>query len=268
MKLSEVSKALGLSRDTVRFYVDSGMLKSEKNKQNGYGECDVYDFFDLVNTMGMRSMGFSVQDSKILMAQADMQQRIEMYEARRKSLERQQSRLAISIGYLESQLNMLRTLPLNTGRFWFEQIPATLWCPVTTLTDSGVKLAVDDGHVLETWSKNHPFVNGACRWKGQNAAEPTVWYYCIEERIAEYLNLPDISKAEQIHSHIALCTIIDGKGKRNISKETFDPLYREMDALGIKSDSAEVFGRIIARTLEGGQFHRYIKLEVPYLPQK
>ena len=267
MKLSEVSRALGLSRDTVRFYADSGMLKSEKNKESGYGECDVYSFFDLVNALGMRSLGFSVQESKDILSQVDIQQRIRMYEERKKDLERQQSRIGISIRYLEDHLKMMRTLTLNTGRMWFEQIPAKLWFPVTQPTESGVQLSAEGPRILEAWSKKHPFVNGACRWRGRVASEPTVWYYSIEEKLAEVLDLPDLSSAERIPPHIALCTVIDSKGKNKIASDILDPLYREMDRLGAGSDSMEIFGCIIARSFEDGQYHRYIKLEAPYPPQ-
>ena len=45
--VGQVSKFLGMSRDTLKFYEDRGLVNPKKNAENGYREYDQFDIYDI-----------------------------------------------------------------------------------------------------------------------------------------------------------------------------------------------------------------------------
>ena len=45
--IGEVSKYLGISRDTLKFYESKGLINPKKNAGNGYREYDHFDIYDI-----------------------------------------------------------------------------------------------------------------------------------------------------------------------------------------------------------------------------
>ena len=45
--IGEVSKYLGISRDTLKFYESKGLINPKKNSGNGYREYDHFDIYDI-----------------------------------------------------------------------------------------------------------------------------------------------------------------------------------------------------------------------------
>ena len=45
--IGEVSKYLGISRDTLKFYENKGLINPKKNSGNGYREYDHFDIYDI-----------------------------------------------------------------------------------------------------------------------------------------------------------------------------------------------------------------------------
>lgn len=71
MQIKEVADTFGVSPDTVRYYTRQGLLQPSKNPHNGYKEFHSDDLHRLRFIVNARSLGFSVEDVRSLLTQAD-----------------------------------------------------------------------------------------------------------------------------------------------------------------------------------------------------
>ena len=266
MKISEVCRILNISRETIRFYEKRGMVVLDKDQQNGYGECSTRAFWDLLNMIGMRNLGFSIRESRQILQEASLKDRIRMYETCCLQLKEEIAKKQQMSHFLHDQVKELKMAALNCGRYWFEFLPDTLWLPMGRSEGIAYSISVGDPKIFGSWSQGHPFVRGALEIENHDASagekiEQLLWYYSIEKEYAEYLELPVSEAVFERPAHLALCTVIDAKGWGEFSNKMLEGFYAEMEKAGIDPKTNRVFGEILCRANEDGQFHRYIRLE-------
>ena len=68
---TDVYQTLGLTRETLRYYEDVGLIQPKRSSQSQYREFDLYDMFRLMSIDFFRKRGFSpVEIRELLMAAA------------------------------------------------------------------------------------------------------------------------------------------------------------------------------------------------------
>ena len=67
LSVGEISKILGISTETIRHYVQEGIITPHKNTANNYWEYSSDDFIRLTDVLFYRSMGLSVKEIKTIM---------------------------------------------------------------------------------------------------------------------------------------------------------------------------------------------------------
>jgi len=72
MRVNQLAKTLGITPDTVRFYTRIGVLHPHKNLANGYREYSEKDVGRLKFILSARQIGFSVDDIKQILAEAEL----------------------------------------------------------------------------------------------------------------------------------------------------------------------------------------------------
>lgn len=72
MKVGDVAKALGLSIAFIRYYVDAGILKPERNVENNYLNYTNDDLIKITDILFYRSMGLSTKEIKSIMCGKDL----------------------------------------------------------------------------------------------------------------------------------------------------------------------------------------------------
>lgn len=266
MKISEVCRLLNISRETIRFYEKSGMVMLEKNGQSGYGECSTKAFWDLVNMIGMRNLGFSIRESREIIRDISLQDRIEMFERCHQQLKQEIDRKQILSGFLHKQITELKAVSLNCGRYWFEYLPPSLWFPIAKGDAATYTICAQNHEAFGIWSQNHPFVRAAleieCKEsKDERKDEYHIYYYTVEKEYAERLDLPICDEIFERPARIALCSIIDANRWGELPREKIEGFYEEMRKAGMNPRENRVFGRILCKANEEGQLYRFIKLE-------
>lgn len=68
LTVGEISKILGISPETVRFYVREGIIKPRKNKENNYWEYSSDDVMRLTDILFYRDLELSLKDIKSIFA--------------------------------------------------------------------------------------------------------------------------------------------------------------------------------------------------------
>ena len=69
--VSQLARQLDISADTVRHYVRCGLLKPERDPNNGYKRFSAKDEHNLKFILQAKALGFSLQDIQTIMEQAD-----------------------------------------------------------------------------------------------------------------------------------------------------------------------------------------------------
>lgn len=59
--VGQVSKLLGVSRDTLKFYEDKGLVNPKKNAENGYREYNQFDIYDITTINFYREMDIEIK---------------------------------------------------------------------------------------------------------------------------------------------------------------------------------------------------------------
>ena len=67
LSVGEISKALGISNETIRHYVQEGLIAPRKNPENNYWEYSSDDFIRLSDVLFYRSVGLSIKEIKSIM---------------------------------------------------------------------------------------------------------------------------------------------------------------------------------------------------------
>ena len=67
LTVGEISKALGISTEAIRYYVSEGIITPVQNEQNSYWEYSSDDLMKLTDIMFYRSMDLNIKDIKTIM---------------------------------------------------------------------------------------------------------------------------------------------------------------------------------------------------------
>lgn len=114
LSVGEISKILGVSTETVRHYVQEGIISPQKNAENNYWEYSSEDFLRLTDILFYRSAGLSVKEIKTIMNGIPVEEIGEVINSRRKELTniiKEAAEMLQRLDYwdesYESEINML-----------------------------------------------------------------------------------------------------------------------------------------------------------------
>lgn len=71
MKIGELAKAAGVSRDTIRYYIETGLLSTTKNPSNGYQVFTQSALSRLRFIKSAQGLGFRLEDIQLVFEDAD-----------------------------------------------------------------------------------------------------------------------------------------------------------------------------------------------------
>ena len=71
MKVTELAKAFGVKKDTVRYYTRIGLLRPSKSLENGYKFYGAKEQIRLKFILSARDLGFAIEDIKQIISESD-----------------------------------------------------------------------------------------------------------------------------------------------------------------------------------------------------
>lgn len=86
LSVGEISKILGVSTETIRHYVQEGIISPQKNAENNYWEYSSEDFLLLTDVLFYRSVGLSIKEIKTIMDGIPVEDIGKVIDVRRKEL--------------------------------------------------------------------------------------------------------------------------------------------------------------------------------------
>ncbi|MCI5687011.1 MAG: MerR family transcriptional regulator [Emergencia sp.] len=76
LTVGEISKALGISTEAIRYYVKEGIITPKRNEENNYWVYSSDDLMKLTDIMFYRSMGLTMKDIKDIMSGLALSEKI------------------------------------------------------------------------------------------------------------------------------------------------------------------------------------------------
>lgn len=269
MRISEFAALLDMPKETVRFYERHGALASDRNKENGYREYGLLDFFGLMDCLAYRRLGCSVKQSVSLAQGAAME---ELVEALSRNLNEINERIrmdTLSQVYLERFIETIKTIPYNIGHFWFESFQESLFMPNGRCENSEYDLNVRDLELYKRWTQKIPYVKPAVSFSIDDVSNGRTdkiesWYYTIEKQYADLFGFQaDDEEVFRFPAHIGLCTIVDANAPDLMTVRYFRSLLEHAQKLPQYNSTGQMYGYILVRTMKDDGIHRYMKLVLP-----
>lgn len=86
LTVGEISKALGISTEAIRYYVKEGIITPKKNQENSYWEYSSDDLMKLTDVLFYRNMNLTMKEIKQIMKGLPLEQIGDVIEGRRSEL--------------------------------------------------------------------------------------------------------------------------------------------------------------------------------------
>ena len=124
LNVGEISKALGISAETIRYYVKEGIITPRQNEENGYWEYSSDDLMRLTDVLFYRSMDLTMKEIKKIMLGAPLEEIGSIIDKRRNDLIRE---IKAKMDALESLTNWRETYTEELdliGKFMIGSMPS------------------------------------------------------------------------------------------------------------------------------------------------
>lgn len=126
LTVNEISKALGIPTETIRYYVREGIITPRKNKENNYWEYSSEDLIKLTDVLFYRTVSFTIQEIKEIMTENIPLEGIgSMIEAKKKELIAEIERSVASLHELMDWSELLQEEIEQIGSYRIGPMPVS-----------------------------------------------------------------------------------------------------------------------------------------------
>lgn len=157
MKIRELSRAFGITPETLRFLEYEGLLDPKRNTANAYREYTIADFGTIIEYMKLKNMGLTIREIVALIKENSFDNACacigEKYELLQKNLEREQ----LLCQYMKEFQKKMKLLSYNTGLYNVCTGDSLAYISVGQASTGSEKYC-GEALALE-WRKNVPFVS-------------------------------------------------------------------------------------------------------------
>lgn len=120
--ISDVYHNLGLTRETLRYYEEIGLIKPKRNKYSQYREFDLYDMSRLMAIDFFKKRGFSATEIKDLQNAAEKEKYSEAIQGKINLLRKNIEDISEMLARLQKTQNVLSTLDTSL-EFTIKELP-------------------------------------------------------------------------------------------------------------------------------------------------
>lgn len=260
MKIGDVSKFLHISDQMIRYYEKNGVISPRRSGNGNYREYTSMDVFLLFDALKYKEWNINIKDIHSIVDEKYYDNLIDMLQLFLDDLDAKidyQTILKDKISQLNKDLKICR---YNVNHFWIDLIPEKiLFYSGTSKGDQYGHSELDDktGNMIFS-SKYISFFDVFTEFN-QNYHS---WYYSIEKKYYEQLNLSAYEYEKKLPEQYCVCTVINMGEEGEFSSDLLKPLYRFINENGYRQ-IGNAYGIIIGRGNENNKFSRIMKVHVP-----
>lgn len=237
--IGELAESLGISVQAVRYYESIGLIRSERNKKNGYREYSIEASQILYQTSIYKAMGFSLEEIRKLIYAESMNAITESVGNKKKEIEQEIRRLQYLNEEMEYYLSEAGTIGSQKGTLEMEDIPFYAVF-ATTKQDE----LVSSSDVLHSAQKNVPFLRQSFTFHADELDHEQMEYrygIAIRKKWGESLfDKNELSPYLYVLKAPVYRKIIH-RTVNHFEKEMFREMMNEIQELGYEPDS-DFFG--------------------------
>ncbi len=262
-KIGDMSKLLGVTPSTLRYYEKMGMITPEKDENTNYRYYSMENIVWLLVVKFWQASGLTIEDSVKVACKMDMDNVLKVLDSHRKVLKQKQIRaekLCQKFGHISDQWHSRRTM---AGKCSIANLPPIRFLPF--LEDSNSPFSPEMTNIARQWVSYIPFASLLLILEDPllgNTCKNCRWGLYFVENDAEELEIeshPLVQHRERsvcIHSEI----VIDVKDKIDMTK--LQPLkdYAKFHNFELAGGA---FGIISGLVQQGGESLRVMDIYLP-----
>lgn len=254
----EIRERLGISRDTLRFYEQKGIIEPEIDPANGYRYYDDWQVNLLWDCKHYQAMGFSLSEILQILNHDTMDELSARVENKADELAAKIAREELELAALRARHEEMRRAPESLG---------------------GYELANFDGRVYVPAREGHGFREGveaqAVAFMNANSSimEPLLWFpdvaqnrffwgYAMTPAVFEAIGAPKTCGLVRIEAGPALTTWVDAGERWSVGLGLFAELFDEAKARGLRA-RGDLCADLVARAHGQDGYHRYLHVYLP-----
>lgn len=260
LKIGEVSKILGMSPDTLRFFDKEGIAVPYK-RDNNYRYYEDWEINHLIEYKKYRGYGFGKKDTKDILYKYSYENLLDAMEKNHERLIRQVEYQKMVIEKNQLLVAQLRGLKQRIGTYSFVEQSDMYYFKFRY--NNQYFYDKNNAHIYQSWLAQMPLVEPVLI-----ITEPDQQnYYCgllVEQKYLDFLNLPMRENILYKTSGTHVNTVIVAGDKHTFSTALLNPAYEFIEAQGYRV-CGPVIGYYLARVQgnQGNKYLRYIDIFIP-----
>ena len=254
----EIREKLGISRDTLRFYEQKGIIEPEVDSQNGYRYYDDWQVNLLWDCKQYQSMGFTLAEVLEILNHDTLGELSERVERRGREVEAEIRRKELELTNLRTRAAEMRRAEGSLGRFEFVDFPGRVYVPVRE--DHGFRDAIDPEAVA--YANANFSVSAPLLWFPDLAENHFYWGYACTPAAHKAIGSPEAAGIVRIEGATALSTWVDAGERWNVGLSLFEELVAEAESRGF-APRGEICADLVARAHGADGYHRYLHAYLP-----
>ncbi len=260
-KIGEVSKILNISDQMIRYYEKCGVISPKRAGDGNYRSYTIMDVYALFDAMRYKEWGINIGYINGMVNDSYYDTLHENIERLYKSLEKEiymKNLLKERIGEHKKKLTLCR---YNTNNYWINIVPAHhLYYTNDATGDVHGKSTISDTMNAIIYSpENISYFDVYVEFE-ENVQK---WWYAIETKYHDALNIPDEGIFRKVPEQLCLCTIIDmGEIGAFNPEASIYPIISYLKKNNYRK-KGPISGIIIGRGNECSRFCRMMELNIP-----
>jgi len=257
--IGDVSEALNLSREMIRYYEKYGVLKLNRDSENNYRNYEIMDIFWLLESLQYRSWGVGIREIQELRSEdfhIRTPQLLESYIDDLNSEIRQKTLLKERLSSLSIRLKQSF---YNLGNIWVQYIPSFYsFHLISGNGDSYERINVDK-KIKDVYfiPEILGFLDNGLKWN----SETQEWIMQIDEQYVKALGLPVLEGMEYVKGGLYACTNADIGEIGQMNRNAAEPLIDYVNEKKYPCDDT-IRGLLIGRGSVNDSFRRIVEFRM------
>lgn len=254
----EIREKLGISRDTLRFYEQKGIIEPEIDPANGYRYYDDWQVNLLWDCKHYQAMGFSLSEILEILKHDTMGELSARVNDKADALAAEIARKELELAAMRTRHDEMLRAPHGLGRFELVGFAGRVYVPVRE--GHGFRENVEAGAVA--FANANMSISEPLLWFPHADENRFFWGYAMPPTTFEALGSPEAEGVTHIAAGPALSTWVDAGERWSVGLGLFDGLISEAKARNL-SPRGELCADLIARAHGDDGYHRYLHAYLP-----
>ncbi|MBP3869953.1 MAG: MerR family transcriptional regulator [Faecalicoccus sp.] len=265
LKIGQLSKLTDMSVETIRFYEKEKIISPKRLDNSKYRAYDVWDVFELNESLQYRNMGFSLKEVKEMMQSDSLMELDQKIMNKYRDIEKHIEHQHMLARFMASFHERISSAPDNIGNYWIHREDEKYYLPYCVRDGNSYTDADYTSQTLKKWLKTAPFYRAQLHVDISNikqGLEAEMWSIFLEKDYYEFLGLEQTDEIKILPSQTYLHTIIDMGEKGELSIKQLRPALDYMETRGYQING-QILGEILVKCHEEGKWHRYMEIKIP-----